>query len=66
MTLAAYPARILNTHPALLPAFPGAHAVRDALAHGAAVSGATVHLVDATLDGVTSDSLVADVLATIQ
>jgi phosphoribosylaminoimidazolecarboxamide formyltransferase/IMP cyclohydrolase len=50
-TLAAFPARILNVHPALLPAFPGAHAVRDALAHGAALSGATVHLVDATLDG---------------
>ena len=50
-TLAAFPGRILNTHPALLPSFPGAHAVRDALAHGVAVSGATVHLVDATLDG---------------
>ncbi len=50
-TLAAFPNRILNTHPALLPAFPGAHAVRDALAHGVAVTGATVHLVDATLDG---------------
>ncbi|HEU4672746.1 MAG TPA: bifunctional phosphoribosylaminoimidazolecarboxamide formyltransferase/IMP cyclohydrolase [Candidatus Limnocylindrales bacterium] len=50
-TLAAFPGRILNTHPSLLPAFPGAHAVRDALAHGAAVTGATVHLVDATLDG---------------
>ncbi len=49
--LAAYPGRILNTHPSLLPAFPGAHAVRDALAHGAKVTGATVHLVDATLDG---------------
>jgi phosphoribosylaminoimidazolecarboxamide formyltransferase/IMP cyclohydrolase len=51
LTLAAFPAHILNTHPALLPAFPGAHAVADTLAHGAAVSGATVHLVDATLDG---------------
>ena len=49
--LAAYAGRILNTHPSLLPAFPGAHAVRDALAHGVAVTGATVHLVDATLDG---------------
>ena len=49
--LAAYPGRILNTHPSLLPAFPGAHAVRDALAHGVAVTGVTVHLVDATLDG---------------
>jgi len=50
-TLAAYPDRILNTHPSLLPAFPGAHAVRDALAHGARVTGATVHIVNATLDG---------------
>jgi phosphoribosylaminoimidazolecarboxamide formyltransferase/IMP cyclohydrolase len=50
-TLAAFSDRILNTHPALLPAFPGAHAVRDALAHGATVTGATVHFVDATLDG---------------
>jgi phosphoribosylaminoimidazolecarboxamide formyltransferase/IMP cyclohydrolase len=43
--------RILNTHPSLLPAFPGAHAVPDALAHGARMTGATVHLVDDTLDG---------------
>jgi phosphoribosylaminoimidazolecarboxamide formyltransferase/IMP cyclohydrolase len=49
--LSAFPGRILNTHPSLLPSFPGAHAVRDAIAHGAAVTGATVHLVDATLDG---------------
>ena len=43
--------RVLNVHPSLLPAFPGAHAVRDALAAGAAVTGATVHLVDESLDG---------------
>ena len=49
--LAAFPGRILNTHPSLLPAFPGAHAVRDALEHGVAVTGCTVHLVDETLDG---------------
>ncbi len=49
--LGAYRGRILNTHPSLLPAYPGAHAVRDALAGGARVTGATVHLVDATLDG---------------
>jgi phosphoribosylaminoimidazolecarboxamide formyltransferase/IMP cyclohydrolase len=49
--LAAYPGRILNVHPSLLPAFPGAHAVRDALAHGVKVTGATVHLVDESLDG---------------
>ena len=51
VVLAAYPGRILNTHPSLLPAFPGGHAVADALAHGVAVTGCTVHLVDATLDG---------------
>ncbi len=49
--LAAYPGRIVNTHPSLLPAFTGAHAVADALAHGVTVTGCTVHLVDATLDG---------------
>jgi len=42
--------RIVNTHPALLPAFPGAHGVRDALAHGVRVTGCTVHLVDAGVD----------------
>jgi phosphoribosylglycinamide formyltransferase-1 len=41
---------MINTHPALLPAFPGAHPVRDALAHGVKVSGATVHLVDSGVD----------------
>jgi phosphoribosylaminoimidazolecarboxamide formyltransferase/IMP cyclohydrolase len=49
--LGAFPGRILNTHPALAPAFPGGHAVGEALAAGAVLSGATVHLVDATLDG---------------
>lgn len=42
--------RILNIHPALLPAFPGAHAIRDALAWGAKVTGVTVHLVDEQVD----------------
>lgn len=42
--------RTINTHPALLPAFPGAHGVRDALAHGVKVSGCTVMLVDAGVD----------------
>ena len=49
--LAAFEDRIVNTHPSLLPAFPGAHAVADALAHGVTVTGCTVHLVDETLDG---------------
>lgn len=41
---------VLNSHPALLPAFPGAHAVRDALAHGVRVTGTTVHVVDEGID----------------
>lgn len=41
---------VVNTHPALLPAFPGAHAVRDALAHGVTITGTTVHLVDEGVD----------------
>ena len=45
-----YPMRILNVHPALLPAFPGLHAQRQALEHGARVAGATVHLVDEGVD----------------
>ncbi|MCU1430900.1 MAG: phosphoribosylglycinamide formyltransferase [Actinotalea sp.] len=48
--LGRFAGRILNTHPALLPAFPGAHGVRDALAHGVKVTGCTVHLVDAGVD----------------
>lgn len=47
---APFPGRVLNVHPALLPAFPGAHAVRDALAWGAKVTGVTVHLVDEEVD----------------
>ena len=48
--LAAWPDRVLNTHPSLLPAFPGAHAVRDALAYGVKVTGSTVHVVDEQVD----------------
>ncbi|MCU1656266.1 MAG: phosphoribosylaminoimidazolecarboxamide formyltransferase/IMP cyclohydrolase [Pseudonocardiales bacterium] len=42
--------RIVNTHPALLPAFPGAHAIRDALAAGLDTTGVTVHWVDEGVD----------------
>jgi phosphoribosylglycinamide formyltransferase 1 len=45
-----FPQRVVNTHPALLPAFPGAHAVREALAHGVKLTGVTVHLVDEGVD----------------
>ncbi len=48
--LSRFPDRVVNVHPALLPAFPGAHAVEDALAAGVAESGATVHLVDEGVD----------------
>jgi phosphoribosylglycinamide formyltransferase-1 len=47
----AYPDRILNIHPSLLPAFPGLDAQRQALEAGAKCTGCTVHLVDETLDG---------------
>lgn len=43
-------APVINTHPALLPSFPGAHGVRDALAHGVKVTGTTCHFVDAGVD----------------
>ncbi len=46
----AFPGRVLNIHPALLPAFPGLDAQKQALDYGAKVSGATVHLVDEGLD----------------
>ncbi len=48
--------RFINTHPALLPSFPGAHGVRDALAYGAKVTGCTVHFVD---DGVDTGPIIA-------
>lgn len=48
--LARFGGAILNSHPALLPSFPGAHAVADALEHGVTVTGATIHLVDDGID----------------
>jgi phosphoribosylglycinamide formyltransferase-1 len=74
----AFPGRILNIHPALLPAFPGLDAQRQAFEHGVKVSGATVHLVDEGLDsgaivaqeavavrsGDTAESLAARILET--
>jgi phosphoribosylglycinamide formyltransferase-1 len=48
--LAAYGGRYLNTHPALLPAFPGMHGAADALEHGVKVAGATLFVVDAGVD----------------
>ena len=46
----AWTPRLINLHPALLPAYPGAHAVRDALADGATVTGTTIHIVDEGVD----------------
>ncbi|MET8937338.1 phosphoribosylglycinamide formyltransferase [Streptomyces rubiginosohelvolus] len=54
--LAAFGGRTVNTHPALLPSFPGAHGVRDALAYGVKVTGCTVHFVD---DGVDTGPIIA-------
>lgn len=54
--LQRFEGRVVNTHPALLPSFPGAHAVADALAYGVRVTGTTVHLVD---DGVDTGPILA-------
>ncbi len=45
-----FPHRMLNTHPALLPAFPGAHAIAEALSHGVKVTGVTIHFLDEQVD----------------
>lgn len=50
VVLDAFPERVLNIHPALLPAFPGLHAERQALAHGVRITGVTVHFVDEQTD----------------
>jgi phosphoribosylglycinamide formyltransferase 1 len=55
--------RIVNTHPALLPAFPGAHAVRDALAAGVPMTGVTVHWVD---EGVDTGPVIAQVQVLVE
>jgi phosphoribosylglycinamide formyltransferase-1 len=55
--------RYLNTHPALLPAFPGAHGVRDAMAYGVKVTGCTVHWADA---GVDTGPIIAQEAVTIE
>ncbi len=46
-----YPLRVINTHPSLLPAFPGMYAPAQALAYGVALAGVTVHFVDTSVDG---------------
>jgi phosphoribosylglycinamide formyltransferase 1 len=55
--------RVINTHPALLPAFPGAQGVRDALAYGVKVTGCTLHVVDA---GVDTGPIIAQAVVTVE
>jgi phosphoribosylglycinamide formyltransferase-1 len=50
VAIARFRNRILNTHPALLPAFPGAHAIPEAIAHGVKLTGVTIHFVDEEVD----------------
>jgi phosphoribosylglycinamide formyltransferase-1 len=60
--VAKFSPRIINIHPALLPSFPGAHAVRDALASGARETGATIHIVD---EGVDTGPILAQEVVTV-
>jgi phosphoribosylglycinamide formyltransferase-1 len=60
--VAKFSPRIINIHPALLPNFPGAHAVKDALASGAKETGATVHIVD---EGVDTGEILAQEAVTV-
>jgi phosphoribosylglycinamide formyltransferase-1 len=61
--LAAFPGRVVNTHPALLPAFPGMHAVRDALAYGVRVTGCTLF---AVAEGVDDGPVIAQTAVPIE
>ena len=61
--LAEYGGRYVNTHPALLPSFPGMHGAADALAHGVKVTGATLFVVD---DGVDTGPIVAQVAVPVE
>ena len=61
--LAEFGSRTLNTHPALSPLYPGAHAVRDALAAGATETGATIHWIDA---GVDTGPVIAQVVVPVE
>ncbi len=62
-TVARFAGRIINTHPALLPSFPGAHGVRDALAYGVTVTGCTVIFVD---EGVDTGPIVAQAVVPVE
>lgn len=62
-TVAHFGGRVINTHPALLPSFPGAHGVRDALEYGVAVTGCTVIFVD---DGVDTGPIVAQATVPVE
>lgn len=61
--LSRFPGRVVNVHPALLPAFPGLHAPRQALAYGVAISGCTVHFVD---EGTDTGPIIAQAAVPVQ